>query len=455
MDASSVRMSPVDRAWLSMERRTNPMMVVALVVLSKRLSLSALRRIVAERFLAFDRFRLRPVNEALSATWVQDPSFDVDAHVHGVALPRPGRQSQLQDLVADLASTPLPNDRPMWSLHLVDRYHSGSAVIIRIHHCYADGIALAGVMLSLTDGGAAPPAREEHGAGGVLDSLASLYQPVGKFIEQGLHYALHPGEVVGAAADVAGLAQEFAHVATLPTDTPTLLKGPLSGSKRVAWARPLPLDEVRTLAKALGCTINDVVMSTLAGALGCYLRARGRLARQLVVRAAVPVNLRSPEQPFSALGNQFGLVFMELPIGEQRPLQRLYQVHDAMKALRESRQPLVAYGLLAALGRLPLQVEEPAIELFSSKASLVVSNVPGPREPLSMAGAPISQLLFWVPQSGSIGIGVSILTYADKLQFGVIADRELIEDPGELTDLFAPEFENLLLLALLSLAPDR
>lgn len=455
MDANSVRMSPVDRAWLSMERRTNPMMVVALVVLSKRLSLAALRRIVAERFLAFDRFRLRPLNEVLSATWVHDPSFDVDAHVHRVALPRPGGQSQLQDVVADLASTPLPNDRPMWSLHLVDRYHSGSAVIIRIHHCYADGIALAGVMLSLTDGGVAPAAREEHGADGVLDSLASLYQPVGMLIEQGLHYALHPGDVVGAAADVAALAQEFAHVATLPADAPTLLKGPLSGSKRVGWAKPLPLDEVRTLAKALGCTINDVVMSTLAGALGGYLRARGRLAEQLVVRAAVPVNLRSPEQPFSALGNQFGLVFMELPIGEQRPLQRLYQVHDAMKALRESKQPLVAYGLLAALGRLPLQVEEPAIELFSSKASLVVSNVPGPREPLSMAGAPISQLLFWVPQSGSIGIGVSILTYAGTLQFGVIADRELIEDPGELTDLFEPQFENLLLLALLSLAPDR
>jgi len=110
--------------------------------------------------------------------------------------------------------------------------------------------------------------------------------------------------------------------------------------------------------------------------------------------------------------------------------------------------------LLAALGRLPLQVEEPAIELFSSKASLVVSNVPGPREPLSMAGAPISQLLFWVPQSGSIGVGISILTYADKLQFGVITDRELIDNPTELTDLFAPEFDNLLLLALLALAPN-
>ena len=454
MNANSVRMDPVDRAWLSMERRTNPMMVVGLVVLSRRLSLAALRRLVAERFLAFERFRWRPVNEAMSALWVQDPDFDVDAHVHRVALPRPGRQPQLQDLVAELASTPLPNDRPMWSFHLVDRYRSGSAVVIRIHHCYADGIALAGVILSLTDQGVAPPVHQEHGAAGVLDSLAALFQPVSQWIEQGVHLALHPGEAVGAAVDVAGLAQEFAHIATLPADSTTLLKGPLSGNKCVAWAKPLSLDEVRTLAKALGCTINDVVMSTLAGALGKYLRTRGRLAQHLVVRAAVPVNLRSADQPFTALGNQFGLVFLELPIGESRPLQRLYQVHDAMKALRESKQPLVAYGLLAALGRLPLQVEEPAIELFSSKASLVVSNVPGPREPLSMAGAPISQLLFWVPQSGSIGVGISILTYADKLQFGVIADRELIDNPTELTDLFAPEFDNLLLLALLALAPN-
>jgi WS/DGAT/MGAT family acyltransferase len=454
MNANTVRMSAVDRAWLSMERRTNPMMVVALVVLSKRLSLAALRKIITERFLAFERFRWRPVNEAMAAHWIKDEGFELDAHVHRVALPRPGRQAQLQDLVADLASTPLPNERPTWCFHLVDGYRQGSAVVIRIHHCYADGMALAGVMLALTDQGAAPP-HEEHGAEGVLDSLMALYRPVSKWIEQGVGYALHPGDAVAAVVDIAALAQEFAHIATLPADASTLLKGALSGRKRVAWTKPLPLDEVRTLAKALGCTINDIVMSTLAGALGSHLYARGRLAQQQVVRAAVPVNLRSPDEPLTALGNQFGLVFLELPIGERRPLQRLYRVHDAMKALRESSQPLVAYGLLAALGRLPLQVEEPAIELFSSKASLVVSNVPGPRERMSMAGAPISQLLFWVPQSGSIGIGISILTYADKLQFGVIADHNLIEAPGELADLFTAEFENLLLLALLALAPGR
>jgi WS/DGAT/MGAT family acyltransferase len=452
MDANPMKMSAVDRAWLSMERRSNPMMVVALVVLSKRLSLPALRQIVRERFLAFERFHWRPVNEAVSAHWVKDASVELDAHVCSVAVARSGRKAPLQDLVGELASAPLSNERPMWSFHLVERHGAGSAIIVRIHHCYADGIALAGVLLALTDQGT-PPAPQERATGGVLDSLMGLYQPVSEWIEKGVHLALHPGAAVDAAVDVASLAKEFAHIATLPADAPTRLKGRLSGSKRVAWASPLPLDEVRTLAKALGCTINDVVISTLAGALGSCLGAHGPLDPMLRVRAAVPVNLRRHGESFTALGNQFGLVFLELPIGERRPLQRLYQVHDGMKALRESRQPLVAFGLLAALGRLPLQAEEPAIELFSSKASLVVSNVPGPRETMSMAGSPISELLFWVPQSGSIGIGISILTYADKLQFGVIADRELIEDPAELTERFAAEFENLLLLALLALPP--
>jgi WS/DGAT/MGAT family acyltransferase len=454
-------MSAVDRAWLLMERRTNPMMIVALVILQQPLSLPALKRIVAERFLCYPRFRLRPVGEYLGASWVDDADFDIDAHVRRVALPGAHGQAELEEFVGELASTPLAASRPMWSFHLVERYARGSAFVVRIHHCYADGIALVQVMLSLTDqasnatmrDGSAVTPGQEHGAPGLLGTVDPVYQPVSDLVERGVHLLLHPTQAASAASNAVDLARELAHIALLPSDPRTRLKRPLGVTKRVAWAAPLPLVEVRTIAKALGCTINDVVMSTLAGCVGRYLERHGEAVSDLTIRAAMPVNLRQPGASVANLGNEFGLLFVDLPIGERHPLERLYAMHDVMLRLRQSRQPAVAYGLLGALGALPAPIEEPAVELFSSKASAVVSNVPGPRQPLSMAGSEISKLLFWVPQSGGIGLGVSILSYADQVQFGVVVDRNVIDDPRALTDGFHQEFERLLLLTLLGAPP--
>jgi WS/DGAT/MGAT family acyltransferase len=200
------------------------------------------------------------------------------------------------------------------------------------------------------------------------------------------------------------------------------------------------------VTRALGCTVNDVVMATLAGALGRYLESQGEAVSKLVVRAAVPVNLRDTAGEPPMLGNRFGLVFVELPIGIRHPLERLYAVRAQMQGLKDSRQPLATLALLATIGSLPPAIEDPAMALFSAKASLVVSNLPGPREQLYMEGAPVTQLLFWVPQAGSIGVGVSILTYRDQLQFGVIADRNLIPEPAELVEQLHEELERLILL---------
>jgi diacylglycerol O-acyltransferase / wax synthase len=283
--------------------------------------------------------------------------------------------------------------------------------------------------------------------------MGALYEPVSDMIERGVHLMLHPTEVSSVTATAVDVVRELAHVATLSDDPKTQLKRDLTGTKHVAWAPPLPLSEVRTVAKRLGCTINDVLMSTLAGVLGSYLEEEGDHVDKLSIRAAVPVNLRAAGASVAELGNRFGLVFVDLPIGERHAVKRLYAMHDIMSRLRESQQPAVVFGLLGAIGSLPAPVEAPAIEIFSAKASAVVSNVPGPRQVLSMAGSRISQLMFWVPQSGSIGVGVSMLSYADGVQFGVIADRNLIAEPRRLTARFAAEFERLVLLTMLVAMP--
>ena len=429
----------------------NPMVVMGLLILSGRLRLPALRQLVSQRFLAFERFRCVPVVNTLGGRWVRDEQFNIDDHVLRVVLAAPAGKVELEALAGELASTPLNAGRPLWTFHLIEGYQGGSALIVRIHHCYADGIALMHVLATLADDapagtGGTAEARTDAGPGLITLSLREFAD----LFEKGVHYSLHPTEAATATRAALGIAGEIARLGVLLADDPiTRLKHPLTGVKRVAWGEPLALEEVRTVGRVLGCTINDVLIATLAGALGRYLDAAGERTAGVTIRAAVPVNLRSGDGVPPDLGNRFGLAFVDLPIGIRHPLQRLYAVHGTMQALKGSPQALVTYGLLSLIGSLPEAVEDPAIAWFSAKASLVASNVRGPGRPMHLGGAPISQLLFWVPQTGSIGAGVSMFSYNDEVQYGVIADRRLIPEPGELVSIIQTEFDRLVFLVLL------
>ena len=144
----------------------------------------------------------------------------------------------------------------------------------------------------------------------------------------------------------------------------TRLKQPLTGVKRVAWGEPLALQEVRTVGRVLGCTINDVLIATLAGALGRYLDALGERTAGMTIRATVPVNLRPADSSPLELGNRFGLAFVDLPIGIRHPLERLYAVHGTMQTLKSSPEALVTFGILSLIGSLPAAVEDPADRIF-------------------------------------------------------------------------------------------
>jgi WS/DGAT/MGAT family acyltransferase len=464
------RMSSVDTAWLRMDSPGNSMMIVGVSATATPVGAADFRHMIEQRFLCFSRFRHRPVADALGASWVEDDDFDLDAHLKHVVLPKPAGKAELEALAAELASTPLDPRRPMWQFHLVEHYQGGSAWIMRVHHCYADGIAMIRVLLSMTEQDSGPglasrPRQRRKAPQGragadvlpILSWVEQLAQPAedilekalaegARLLESGVHQLFHPDRASAMAMQAGGMVGEFARVLTLPDDPDTPLRGTLGGYKAVAWGEPIPLHEVRTVGKALGCTINDVIMSTIAGALGEYLRERGFDTSDLRVRASVPVNLRAAEEPLT-LGNRFGLVFVEMALGLPNPLQRLYAMSDTMASLKGSMQPPMTLMVLGLMGMLPAVVQAPAIELFSRKATAVVSNVPGPRAPLYMCGQRVSEMYFWVPQSGTIGLGISLLSYAGQVYFGVISDRKLIAAPEEVVRRFGSEFERLLLAA--------
>jgi WS/DGAT/MGAT family acyltransferase len=473
--AGHERMSSVDTAWLRMDGPCNAMMIVGVSVTETPVRPDDFRRMIQQRWLCFPRFRHKVVADPIGASWVEDEAFDLDAHLVHETLPAPGGKRELQALAGRLAGSPLDPRRPLWQFHLVERYRGGSAWIMRVHHCYADGIAMVRVLLSMTEQDPGP-AMAPRATGGSTDAAADPDRPdllpvpgwlehfarpagdivehalaeAARLLELGVHRMFHPGQASALAAEAGGMAGEFLKVLALPDDPRTPLRGALNGEKAVAWGSPIPLQEVRTIGRALGCTVNDVLMSTVAGAFGSHLRERGFDTRGLQLRASVPVNLRGADEPL-ALGNRFGLAFVDLAPGIADPLERLQATHEAMAALKGSLQPPMSLVSLGVMGALPAALQGPLVELFSRKATAVVSNVPGPQAPLYMCGQRIAEMHFWVPQSGSIGLGVSLLSYAGHVHFGVIADRALLESPERIVEHFAREFENLVLAAAVGL----
>lgn len=463
-------MARVDTAWLRMERPTNLMMITGVLMFAGRLDHARLTRLIAERFLDYRRFRERAVDAETGARWQDDPGLDLDWHVQRVAIPAPCGPDQLQALVSRLASTPLDPARPRWQFHLVERCGAGSALVCRIHHCYADGIALVQVMLSLTDVSATPArgdalrerwlrqqgaevdrrVRADDGAAPASPSmLGQALGAGGRLLGKGLGLMRDPVAASELARDGSAIAAELALAMSLPDDPPTLLKGELGRDKRCAWAEPIALDEVKAVGRALGCTVNDVVLAAAAGALRAHLLERGQRLDGVTVRATVPVNLR-PLEHAKKLGNHFGLVFLDLPLGERNPVRRLQRIAASMATLKQSKQAVVTFGLLSVLGMAPSVLQRSALDMLSRKASMVATNVPGPQMPLYLAGERIAQMMFWVPQTGGIGLGISILSYDGRVQFGLMADQLRVPDPSDVVARFRSQFETLLYAVLLS-----
>ena len=465
-------MSRVDTAWLRMERPTNPMMITGVLMFAEPMSLERLKRVIDKRFLAYARFRQKAVDTPAGAAWLDDVHFDLDWHVQLAAWPgrgegrsRPEKNDKdgaekraLERFVSQLASSPLDKHRPLWQFHLVERYDGGSALVARLHHSYADGIALVQVLLSLTDtdrdaskGKDLAKAWLKHDGADVARRVGAMERYTklgGRMFEKGMEMYRDPTLAAMLAKEGGEIARELVHALALADDPPSMLRGRLGVSKRVAWAEPIDLEEVKAVGRACDCTVNDVLMAAAAGALRDYMIERGDDVDGMTLRATVPVNLR-PLEHAKKLGNHFGLVFLDLPVGEDNPVRRLERVADCMSQLKSSRQAIVAYGLLAALGMAPQPLQELALELFSRKATAVATNVPGPQQPLYMAGCRLREMMFWVPQTGSIGVGVSIMSYNGRVHFGLIADARLIPDPDAVIRRFGAEFEKLLYLALM------
>ncbi|WP_298835359.1 wax ester/triacylglycerol synthase family O-acyltransferase [uncultured Piscinibacter sp.] len=473
MSQSVERMSRVDTAWLRMDNDVNLMMIVGVWLLEPGITYEALCERVQDKLLKYERFRQKVVQDAMGANWVEDADFDIRHHVVRETLDVPRSvdarlaREALKARAGELATTPLDPQRPLWQFHLVEQYDGGSALIARVHHCIGDGIALISVMMSITDGGMDPPKRkkreqpdeaheEDWLSEAVLKPLTDItVKAIGMYgsgVARSMDLLAHPQQPLLGSLDMARVGyqviSDVAALGLMPDDSPTVLKGKPIGKKLVAWSEPMSMDTVKAIGKGLGCSINDVLLACVAGAIGSYLREAGDDPAGKEIRAMVPVNLRPLEEAWK-LGNRFGLAPLVLPIGIENPVERVYAVRQRMSELKGSYQPLLAFAVLAVAGLLIKPVQDALLGIFAKKSTAVMTNVPGPAKPLKLCGSTLRQTMFWVPASGDIGMGVSILTYGGGVQFGLITDAKLCPAPQKIIERFEPEFEKLLLLTMM------
>ena len=439
MSTEHSRLSSADAAWLHMDRPSNLMVINSVLLFDEPLDWERLVEIVRTRLVEpYPRFRQRVVEGRLSLGgphWEQERDFDLDRHMHRRGLPDPNDESALQRLAGDLAAMPLDRGKPLWDMYLIDGPAPGCAVIVRMHHCIADGIALARVMLSLTDPTPGGEQREQESPRqpsrwGAVSAAARLTLTVA---HEGLEAVVNPRHTLELADRLAADAQALAKLLFTPGDTPSVLKRDLGAARGVAWSRPLDLGEIKSIAHAQDATVNDILLAAVSGALRGYLMARGEDPHE--IRTMVPFNLRPLDQPVPReLGNRFGLVFLTLPVDRSSRRERLRELKRRMDDIKHSPEGPVSYAVLETVGLTPPGIESRIVDVFTAKATAVMTNVPGPRETVYLAGTPMRAVLVWAPTAGSVGMSVSIFSYHGEVTVGLLVHAHVVPDPQSILD---------------------
>jgi diacylglycerol O-acyltransferase / wax synthase len=425
----------------------------------------------------FRRFRQRAADPALTLApwaapqWADDAGSALADHVSRTRLPAPGDQRALQRAASGLAGRPLRKDRPLWELHLLDGYGDGGALLLRTHHAIADGAALMQVLLSLTD----PLDAGEHtGVLPVHDDTAGpppLPGPGGRAAGRAIAAVRRAGSAAGdlseglravladprKAAELAGAVRaDAAMLRKLGfglTAGRNLLQGPLVPGKQRVWTRPVPVEAVKTAGAEIGATVNDLMLVAITSALRRYLLEHDSLVAEVIV--IVPVSLRPEGAPLPAgLGNEFGLVFVRLPTGEADQGRRRARIKAQMDQIKSSREGAFVYAMLQRMGQLPAAVQNAWVDAFAGKATAIVTNVSGPRHRVQIAGTPVAGMMGWVPVTGPLGLGLSIVSYAGQLSVGLASDAHLLPDHGRLLALLDNEIGALHTTAASSSPPE-
>jgi diacylglycerol O-acyltransferase len=457
------RLTALDASFLYLEEPDTPMHVGGVLVLecpAGVLDHDALVGLVRARLPLVPRYRQRVLEvpgHLANPVWVDDPDFDVSYHVRRSALPRPGNEGQLLDLVARLTARPLDRRRPLWEMYLVEGLAEGrSAVITKTHPALVDGLAAIDIGQVILDEspdapGAPPGDRGEWRPRRAPGQVALVWEAVEEYLQRPSAVVetarTAVGDVRATAARWAGVAGGIVTAAARTAVRPapmSPLNAPIGRQRRVAVARAA-LDDVKVIRKASGGTVNDVLLAVVTGALREWLLSRGEpVVGSTSVRALVPVSVRSDEDDDAS---RVSSLLVDLPVGEPNPRVRLARISYAMRALTQSNQSVGADTLSALSGFAP-----PTLHALGARAAsglsrrlfnLLITNVPGPQTPRYAGAARMVEVFPVVPLAKGQGLAIGLTSYDGTVYVGLNADRDSISDVDVLADLIEQEVTSL------------
>jgi len=499
------RLGVQDALWLTMDR-PNSLMVIDTVMWFREVpDWDKVLEVVTERFVdRYPTLSRRPVKEGSRWYWEDYAEFDLAQHVHRVALPAPGTLAELQAFVASQRSVPLDKSRALWTMFLIDDVtfadgSRGAAVMGRFHHAIADGVRLVQVALGLCDLVDEPtPAKVgrslrrsttplavassavrnvgrgaldvalsaadsvsdafagavdtvQAAASGELDvALDRVTAATDKVTSRGSALLRNPERVTDVASLVSSpdnrVVNDVASVGKLALSLPsvrTVWSGTPGVDKGASFAPPIPLDEVKRIGRATATTVNDVLMATVSGTLTRYLREHGDPDLDEVMWM-VPVSVKPAEaEPTGELGNHFAIVALRLPLGVDDVRARLAAVHESMERIKRSDEALLTYTIQRAIAQAPTPVATGLTNYFANKAVGVLTNVPGPRRPMTLAGTQVDGVLGWAPCSGDQPMTICMFSYDGSVGVGFGTDVSLVPDGDRLGEHFAEEFAGM------------
>jgi WS/DGAT/MGAT family acyltransferase len=469
--ANPDRLTGLDASFLHLERGGQSHMHVAEVLVFAGAPPRYVELVdhIRTRLDLVPRYRQRLASVPLGQgrpVWVDDAHFNLRYHVRHTGLPAPGDDAALKRLAGRVFSQPLDRDKPLWELWLVEGLQDDRfAVIGKTHHALVDGIAGVDITTVLFDTAPEPvdPPRPAtawvpHPAPSAAQLLAQAVlerSTVPEEIARGARAALRaPRKLAQSAVDRLNELGAFAWAGLEPAPR-TPYNVPIGPHRRYEWA-DADLDTFKAIKDTLGATINDVVLTVVAGALGRHMRSHGHRTAGLELRALVPVSVRGAdaERP---TGNRVAAVWAPLPVGETDPVAALRRVHAAMEHVKATHEAVGAQVLTELADFAPPTLMSQAARLQARQRlfNVVVTNVPGPQFPLYLLGRRLTAIYPVVPLAANQAIGIAVMSYDGRLGFGLLADHDALRDVGALGDLLRASIDDLATAAGIRPTPPR
>lgn len=437
----------IDHMMWDADRPTSPNTICGMMIFEEKISRKKLLEVLDNRLLKFSRFQQKIKVKKGVPHWSDDHNFDMKNHVHFHNLKGKEDYSYLKEKLSHLISVPLNHEWPLWDVNVYQNYKGGSAIIYRLHHAIADGVSLIQVLFSLT-GKTAEESLEIQDSDFYIDvkklpyikGITQFLEGSNKLITNAQFLKDNPKVISQNIAQGWEATKEMVSIFTDKDITGSMYKGEFSNEKAVAFSKPMDLPFIKKLGKKYSATVNDILLTFMTGAIRAHL-IHNNQKTDSGIRVVIPVNIREESKRIE-LHNEIGFISLELPVHLENFEERLKFINEKTTLLKNSAEPYVLSKVMEFVAdKFSDNMKEKFIDFISTKIAAAITNVPGPKESVYLAGSEVKNIYCWIPHTAPLGVGLSMISYNNKITVAMVIDKNMANDPDVLIDEFENEFK--------------